>query len=695
MSRVKIPVNNFRERLKLIGNEIHSFNTRKTGEEDVPVELAEMKREIDEKKLLQYQLRVKKGNVNEFLKAKYSDGNFNAAELNGYDNSQQRLNNAITYEYHVFFNKLYKSNGDDFYADLRPPQEWVISKPLVDKVGDTYFYHIPIRQHITPANEQEYVTDYGEELSLQGIPKKNDGIVYALNVLHQKQQDGVNGFDRNVINILRQNGFLNKENQIKFDLKGKLVEKYLKGIMPEKQKQAMEYLNEEFSQENRKEYEKTIVEPTEFSANTQIEIATNLKTFQDMMKKSLNNVKLNDYKQEVMQTKNKETMEEIKKKFTELYEQIDGNKVKGFDDLLNEFAKYVDDKISSYEDAYEEVKRNIEKIHNDYLKTFNIDAVIDYNYDIDDETEYKQWLKKEVVKWKKEEERKKEEEEERKKEEEEERKKKEEERRAKEYEVNDKDYGAKLTTRLKILKASLLSLKYNNEGIEKEIEALFRSYFVHPTLSKMKNNIASASNKKRIKAIIKAIGQTNINRKALDILKVLESSQIDYNKLIGYPEDDFNIAPKEVVKPEVVEEKKEDVKPEVVVEVAKDNNESDDDEGTPTYTIDNNKFYKIIGSIETKYHQKVSNKIDVEGSKPELIFNITKKGENKFEFKSMTIKYYYPKTHKKTDELIKEIKEINESNLNRAIDGNGIIMPRYFEQYFYDNYKLKSNVTFT
>jgi hypothetical protein len=229
----------------------------------------------------------------------------------------------------------------------------------------------------------------------------------------------------------------------------------------------------------------------------------------------------------------------------------------------------------------------------------------------------------------------------------------------------------------------------------------------------MKKNIASESNKKRIKDIIKAITQKGINRKALDILNMLNGNNIDYNKLIGFPEDDFNITPKEV------EEKKEDVKPEVVVEekkveekkveeekvekkvvaveVAKDNNVSDDEEKrTPSYTIDNNKFYNIDGSLSTKYHQNTNRKLEVkEGPWPGLIYNIEKIGENKFEFKTMSIKHYYPNTHEKIDDLIKEIKEINESNLNRAIDGNGIIMSSDFEQYFYNNSKLKSNVSFT
>jgi hypothetical protein len=68
--------------------------------------------------------------------------------VNGYDNSEQRLNNSIKYEYHVFFNKKVDRDGEDIYKDYRPPMDFIKTKEIFNQFGDSFIYHFPIRQKL-------------------------------------------------------------------------------------------------------------------------------------------------------------------------------------------------------------------------------------------------------------------------------------------------------------------------------------------------------------------------------------------------------------------------------------------------------------------------------------------------------------------------------------------------------------------
>jgi hypothetical protein len=83
--------------------------------------------------------------------------------VNGYDNSEQRLNNSIKYEYHVFFNKKVDRDGEDIYKDYRPPMDFIKTKEIFNQFGDSFIYHFPIRQKLIDS-KPTYLTDDDEEI---------------------------------------------------------------------------------------------------------------------------------------------------------------------------------------------------------------------------------------------------------------------------------------------------------------------------------------------------------------------------------------------------------------------------------------------------------------------------------------------------------------------------------------------------
>jgi hypothetical protein len=68
-----------------------------------------------------------KNDVNQYLLAKYTDSQVEAI-INGYDQSPQRYEHSITFDYHVFFNKKVDRNGNDIYEELRPPAQYIKTK---------------------------------------------------------------------------------------------------------------------------------------------------------------------------------------------------------------------------------------------------------------------------------------------------------------------------------------------------------------------------------------------------------------------------------------------------------------------------------------------------------------------------------------------------------------------------------------
>lgn len=238
----------FREQLRLRAVPLvtENLNVLTTGEENIPAEIAKMNREKQEKKLLEYQLKVKKGDVNQFLISKYSEGMFNEAVFNGYDNSKQRLENGITFEYHVYFPREVKGDGTDAYAGKRPNAQYLLTKPLVSPNGDKYIYHLPVHQDangktLTDADLEE-VDDFGRSVS-------KDGIVNALENYQENSSSGRNLFDKTTFKILKQYGFVTADGKFSGAVKGYPVEKYLLAINETKRHNALEYLNKEFAAE--------------------------------------------------------------------------------------------------------------------------------------------------------------------------------------------------------------------------------------------------------------------------------------------------------------------------------------------------------------------------------------------------------------------------------------------------------------
>lgn len=240
----KIPIKDFREQLRLRAVDVGSLNEMKTGEEQIPAQMAEMKREIAEKKLLEYQVKVKKGDVNQFLASKYGEGSFNEAVLNGYDNSKARRDHGITYDYHVYFDPITKGDKSDKYANARPAAQYLITKPVHSPNGDRYSYHLPV--HYADSAKTEVVTDLdSERVDSYGRSVSKSGLVHALEVYQDNLATGRNSFDANTLSILRRHGFI-VDGKFRGDIRDKNVEKYLLRISEKNRHNALQYLNEEF-----------------------------------------------------------------------------------------------------------------------------------------------------------------------------------------------------------------------------------------------------------------------------------------------------------------------------------------------------------------------------------------------------------------------------------------------------------------
>ena len=206
-----------------------------TGEEKtIDEQLSIMKREKDEKKLLEYQLKNNPQNVSTFLANKYADGNFNLAVKDRYDNSEERKKSGLTFDYHVYLPM------DERYNGKRGHNKYALSDTILDRSsGDSYTYHLPI--WINSEGEIPFfVTDYGEEVD----NSNSRGLKWALQQLRIAIDSGRFFLDPLSEEILSQFGFL-VAGKIIHDIKGDiLVEKYLKSIHPpEKKAEAVRYLD--------------------------------------------------------------------------------------------------------------------------------------------------------------------------------------------------------------------------------------------------------------------------------------------------------------------------------------------------------------------------------------------------------------------------------------------------------------------
>lgn len=202
-------------------------------EASVDKQLVLMRREKDEKKLLEYQLKTNPENVSTFLANKYSEGNFNRALTDQYDNSEERIKHGLTFEYHVYL------PSDPKFDSKRGLNRYHLSDPITDrKVGDKYVYHVPI--YIDSSQDTPFfVTDYGEVVNAG----KPGGLLWALKGLRNAIDTGRFQLDPAAEVELSRWGFL-VDGKIVHDIKGNvMVEKYLNTLVPEKRVEAIRYLD--------------------------------------------------------------------------------------------------------------------------------------------------------------------------------------------------------------------------------------------------------------------------------------------------------------------------------------------------------------------------------------------------------------------------------------------------------------------
>lgn len=220
-------------------------------QELVPSQIIELKQQADELNLLRHQV-MNNGNVNDFLIRKYTDGGpIGVAKEARYDNSKERIEAGISYEYHVY----YPMNEQDKFKLAN--HRYIITPKLIDhKTGDHYYYHFPIREFIYN-NQFFYKIDYLEELvTTGGIPAapsgyyyNNDRLFFALGVLSQRITIQDPRLEASIMSTLVDHGFITMPGgklHLDVQLDRVVVEKYFLKLNQDKKMVAMEYLTEEF-----------------------------------------------------------------------------------------------------------------------------------------------------------------------------------------------------------------------------------------------------------------------------------------------------------------------------------------------------------------------------------------------------------------------------------------------------------------
>ena len=166
-----------------------------------------------------------------FLQNRDGDGDSASWGIDSYDNSPERLETGITFHYQIFFPKLVAE-------ELRGRNKYVLVGPILDQVGDSYTYVMPIWLDENALGEPYYKSDYGERVD-QTVPK---GLLWALTQLQRAVSTGDLFVPRKAQGILEENGFL-EDGKINLSISGVLVEKYLKEL-GSSEKEAIEYLTE-------------------------------------------------------------------------------------------------------------------------------------------------------------------------------------------------------------------------------------------------------------------------------------------------------------------------------------------------------------------------------------------------------------------------------------------------------------------
>ena len=302
-------------------------------EESVKKSAAEMKQVELEKKVLKYQTMTPGQKVNQFLLQKYTDShNMAVAMIDLYDNSEERINSGINYEYHVYLPEV------EEYNPLRIENKYVVSEKINDyKIGDVYYYHIPIYLDST-----EIKTDFGEIIGKNGSSESKDGLLYALSKLSKNLKDNNFLLNDEVFKILQSHNFIDQNKKLVLGIVGGMkIEKYLLDIKPAKRLTAIEYLNSKegvIDERADKDYE-------ELKAKYQEKVAEieKLKKEKDQEVEKLE--------------KEKKKVEEKKKKSEEAIKKIQNNpKVK------EETKEKVIANINKLEKESEKIEEKIEKV---------------------------------------------------------------------------------------------------------------------------------------------------------------------------------------------------------------------------------------------------------------------------------------------------------------------------------------------
>lgn len=208
----------------------------KSEEKAIDEQIKEMIQSTKEKKLLEWQLKTTPDKVSEFLRNKFSEGQFNIGIKDNYDNSINRKNSGITFEYHIYF------DSDSALDSKRSDMKYVISPEIISHTGDSYFYHIPVFR----SDDGLFYTDYDEKITADGkSASKEGGLLFALNELAEARKKKLFAVSNLSYGYLADNGLV-RNGKISLEIPDLIVEKYLKKIIPDKSHESMDYIESMF-----------------------------------------------------------------------------------------------------------------------------------------------------------------------------------------------------------------------------------------------------------------------------------------------------------------------------------------------------------------------------------------------------------------------------------------------------------------
>jgi hypothetical protein len=177
------------------------------------------------------------------------------------------------------------------------------------------------------------------------------------------------------------------------DIQGLPVEKYIRSYKPEKKKDVVDYLNQEFKIPNRKEYEKEVEETyPEINLNS-----SEVKQRFDRLKKALeekkNSLKLTDYASSFSKNEKEELVKKIDEEFKKSLDKLDAYEMKQSEEEIKKFGDLVESSKKDYEEKYKAEKEEVEKMHNELLSELDEKyKKIKPNYEIVDKDLYQGYI---------------------------------------------------------------------------------------------------------------------------------------------------------------------------------------------------------------------------------------------------------------------------------------------------------------